>query len=356
MAKRRGKRWVAECYDKATQQKRHLGTFDTKGEAAEAEAKHRLRGRPQSHELADVFARRWTRDYPRPRRSSTMVYETALRPFIRDFAGVQLSDVTKPRARVWALEHRSSLGAIRAMYGDALRDGIVESNPFAGLRISASRGRKDITALTEAELQHLADTAHHPEMKLGRYAAEYRAMILFAGYVGCRPGELFALDASDVEGQFCHISRGWSSTAKVMGPTKNGQARTVTIPPAAQDALLEVPSHANGLLFVTPMGKQWRQENHQNYWKRLCKLAGPLDLDFYELRHCAATMLLERGVTPWDVAIQLGHEDGGQLVMERYGHPSEAGARSRLLAAWNTAPIGSAAAPSVSGANRVQAV
>jgi hypothetical protein len=45
-------------------------------------------------------------------------------------------------------------------------------------------------------------------------------------------------------------------------------------------------------------------------------------------------MLLERGVTPWDVAIQLGHTDGGQLVMERYGHPSEAGARARLLAVW----------------------
>jgi hypothetical protein len=45
-------------------------------------------------------------------------------------------------------------------------------------------------------------------------------------------------------------------------------------------------------------------------------------------------MLLERGVTPWDVAIQLGHTDGGQLVMERCGHPTEAGARSRLLAAW----------------------
>jgi integrase len=51
---------------------------------------------------------------------------------------------------------------------------------------------------------------------------------------------------------------------------------------------------------------------------------------FYELRHAAASMLLECGVTPWDVAIQLGHTHGGQLVMERYGHPSEAGARARL--------------------------
>jgi len=78
------------------------------------------------------------------------------------------------------------------------------------------------------------------------------------------------------------------------------------------------------------------------------------DLDFYELRHCAATMLLERGVTPWDVAHQLGHQDGGRLVMSLYGHPSEAGARSRLLAAWETAPLHSGAVPISSGANRAQ--
>ncbi|HEY4428985.1 MAG TPA: hypothetical protein VGN08_12340 [Solirubrobacteraceae bacterium] len=47
-------------------------------------------------------------------------------------------------------------------------------------------------------------------------------------------------------------------------------------------------------------------------------------------------MLLERGVTPWDVAHQLGHTDGGQLIMELYGHPSEAGTRARLLAAWDS--------------------
>ena len=76
-------------------------------------------------------------------------------------------------------------------------------------------------------------------------------------------------------------------------------------------------------------------------WSWLRKLANRPGLDFYELRHCAATMLLERGATPWDVAQQLGHTDGGQLVMEVYGHPSEAGARARLLAAWDaqTGPV-----------------
>jgi integrase len=89
------------------------------------------------------------------------------------------------------------------------------------------------------------------------------------------------------------------------------------------------------------------------YWSMLRKLANRPGLDFYELRHAAATMLLERGVTPWDVAQQLGHTDGGQLVMEVYGHPSEAGARSRVLAAWDAAE---GPAPIRSSAERVQSV
>jgi integrase len=57
-------------------------------------------------------------------------------------------------------------------------------------------------------------------------------------------------------------------------------------------------------------------------------------MDYYELRHFCATHLLERGVAHADVAIQLGHTDGGALVMSTYGHPSEDGARERLKRAY----------------------
>jgi hypothetical protein len=36
-------------------------------------------------------------------------------------------------------------------------------------------------------------------------------------------------------------------------------------------------------------------------------------MDFYELRHFCATHLLELGVSHADVAVQLGHTDGGAL-------------------------------------------
>jgi hypothetical protein len=109
----------------------------------------------------------------------------------------------------------------------------------------------------------------------------------------------------------------------------------VTVPPPAQLALRSVAEHRSGLLFSSPRDRMWRQHTHHRYWSWLRKLANRPGLDFYELSHCAATMLLERGATRWDVAQQLGHTDGGQLVMELYGHRSEAGARARLLAAWD---------------------
>lgn len=334
MPRRRGKRWTASGYDKAAGRKKHLGTFDTRKEASEEEATWRLRTRATGNETCDEFAERWVRDYPRPRASTNRHNAERVKRFAKDFKGVKLADLDRPAARAWAKANQSNLAAVRAMFGDAMRDGLVEINPFSELRLPGSKGRKDLVVLMEAELTALADVALTDEMELGEYGREYRAMVLFSGYVGLRPGELFALRRDDIGGQLCTIERSLSSTGEV-GPTKTGKSRTVIVPPAAQDALLDVPAHPSGLLFTSPSDCMWTQPLHHRYWSLLRRFAKRPGFEFYGLRHTAATLLLERGVTPWDVAIQLGHTDGGQLVMSLYGHPSEAGARARLLAAWD---------------------
>ena len=63
-----------------------------------------------------------------------------------------------------------------------------------------------------------------------------------------------------------------------------------------------------------------------------------MEMRWHDLRHFAATQLLELGLDHFAVSIQLGHTDGGQLVMERYGHPSEDAARRRLLEAFRLDP------------------
>ena len=101
--------------------------------------------------------------------------------------------------------------------------------------------------------------------------------------------------------------------------------RAVVVPPPAQDALRDVPPHGSGLVFTSPADRMWAQPAPPRLLvaaKALHETAPPR-----LLRRCATatTLLLERGATPWDVAIQLCHTDGGQLVMSLYGHPSEAG-------------------------------
>jgi integrase len=255
--------------------------------------------------------------------------------FAQDFKGVKLAAVDRPQARRWALEHKHNLPAVRAMFGDALRDGLVDFNPFAQLRLPGSRGRKDIVALTETELLKLADLALDDRMELGAYGPEFRAMILFSGYVGLRPGELFALKRDDLGPGEVLIERSLSSKTGLVGPKKTGRSRTVEVPPVAEDALRAVPQHDNNLLFVSPAGRMWTQSSHHRYWARLRLVANLPGFDHYELRHAAATMLRERGVMPDAVAHQLGHTDGGALVMSTYGHPSEAGLRAKVRAAWS---------------------
>ncbi len=324
MPRKRGKRWTASGYDPALGRKRHLGTFDTHREARDAEDDWRRRAKSSSREACDKFAERWTSDYPRSRASTNRHNAERVKAFGRDFAGIRLGDIDKPTARKWAIKHQGNVPAVRAMFGDAERDGLVVINPFANLRLPGSKGRKNIVALTEPELTALAALCCDPRMELEDYGPIMEAMTLFAGYVGLRPGELYALRAEKVHKGICRIDT----------PTKTDRPRTVVVPRPAQDAIHGLPLTSSGLLFETPRGKPWTTGSHSYYWRRLRLIADRPGLAFYELRHCAATLLLERGVSPWDVAIQLGHTDGGQLVMSLYGHPSEDAARARVAAAY----------------------
>jgi hypothetical protein len=56
-------------------------------------------------------------------------------------------------------------------------------------------------------------------------------------------------------------------------------------------------------------------------------------------------------LSPADVAVQLGHTDGGRLVMTLYGHPNEDRARDRLDIAFAADGHNSAAAAERLGHN-----
>jgi integrase len=302
-------------------------------DAKEAEREAARRRGVGSRVTCGEFAERWLRDYPREAAATRRNYRYGLRRFVGEFGKTRLVELDRPTARAWALaQPKSNVRAVRAMLNDAINDGLHPGpNPFANLRLEQSRGRRDLVALTEPELHELADTAMSVH---GDYGPTFRAMILFAGYVGLRPGELFALERTDVRGDEVTIRQNLDGTGALKLP-KNGKPRVVILPPPARAALLDVPPRLDvPWLFVSRNGRQFRKSTLLYYWNPVRAAFGRPGMDFYELRHFCATHLLELGVSHADVAVQLGHTDGGALVMSTYGHPSEELARERLKRAY----------------------
>lgn len=326
---KRGKRYGVRIYRAGKQE--WLGTFPTRKEAKAVERRELERPQAAHDETCDSFAGRWVSDFPRPRASTDRSNHYAAKRFAEDFTGKKMSAVTRREAREWASQHRSPARVVRAMFNDALNEEVVTSNPFANLRLEQSRGRKDIEALTEDELHELADTALGV---LGNYGPTFRACILFAAYVGLRPSEMFVLKWSDITDRTVRIKASLGNTGEVTLP-KNNRARTVILPPPAREALRSMPRRADSpYVFTTTRGKRFSKSSHYYYWRAVQLAAGRAGMDFYELRHFCATHLLEMGVRHSDVAVQLGHTDGGALVMDTYGHPSEDAARDRMLDAF----------------------
>jgi integrase len=112
--------------------------------------------------------------------------------------------------------------------------------------------------------------------------------------------------------------------------TKTARRRIVLVPVVLQ-ALREMPRWFDSpWVFVSKTGKPFSKGiRWQNFDKARTSFGRP-ELDPYDLRHACATNLMLRGVEPWAVAQQLGHNDHGKLVMELYGHPDEASARERI--------------------------
>jgi integrase len=174
------------------------------------------------------------------------------------------------------------------------------------------------------------------------FAGEFRALIQFTAWEGLRAGELQALHWPDIGADEIQVRRARKDDGS-LGKPKNGLERTIAFLEPAR-VLDQVPRREGStFVFHTPRGAPLNKSNLYYHWN---KVRAPLALErqeaglpgvrFHDLRHFCATQLLERGLSHFDVSVQLGHEDGGALVMARYGHPSKDAARGRLLGAFES--------------------
>lgn len=331
---RRGDRYGVRVWEPANQRHRWLGTFDRLKDAERAEAEAKIKPKASGSMTVEQWATMWQDEYARGAVATRRTYRYACQQIARDIGTQRLADLTRPEAKALANRwSRNTTRVARTMWADALRDGLCQHNPFTSLRLETPKGRKDITALTEPEIEQLASIAREQH---GDYGDEAAAIVLFAAYTGVRPGELAALQWGDLDipARRATISRALDAQGGIKVP-KNGKSRRIVLPPQALRALELVarPLRDDAPVFATPRGRRLTKGTLAYLWRPIIaawRAKGGRDLDLHELRHACATLLLERGLAPADVAMQLGHTDGGRLVMTLYGHPDEDRARDRL--------------------------
>lgn len=314
-------------------------TLEGKRHAQEAERRYRDRLRARrSEETCASFAARWVNEWPRTAVATRALYGQAANRFAAEFGGTPLGEVERLSARSWALGVPRNVSKIVAtMYEDARNVGLVETNPFSNLRLPMTEKTEEVYPPSLEEFRTLLRSC----VLAGGYAAELRALVTFAAWTGMRVGEMQALKWADVGEETIWVRRARKDDG-TLGPPKNGQAREIPFLPPAR--VLDQVSRRDGSEFVfhTPRGEPLNKSNLYYHWN---KVRAPLELErteaglpgirFHDLRHFCATQLLELGVDHFAVSIQLGHTDGGALVMARYGHPSKDAARARLLAAFD---------------------
>ena len=176
----RNGRPLVEIYDPATKRKRHVSPRDYDLEPPPAGASERTLQRwaealeraalnerdarrpGQGEETCESFATRWPDDYRRGKKGRLRAQSTVehnrerVKAFGTDHAGRTLRSIGRPEARAWANARPGTVPALRAMFNDALDDGLCDINPFAKLGLDQSKGREDIIVLTQKELDELA--------------------------------------------------------------------------------------------------------------------------------------------------------------------------------------------------------
>lgn len=263
--------------------------------------------------MAEDFAATWADDYPRDDDSTNATRRSMIRVFGVYFQGRVIGDISRADARRFALAHPGHVRYARECLSDAVGDGLAPSNPFEGIRVRGrSKGRSDVLPPTVEEVATLYDVAAQNE-------GQFCSMIEFAAYTGVRLGEQLALRYCDIGKDRAQVLRQRKPDGTYQEP-KTGRTRVIWNPPHTG----LVGWDSEDLVWDFSRGQHFRR------WDRTRNEAGLPDLDWHGLRHFCATWLLDQGCSPEDVAVQLGHTDGGIEVRRRYGHPDPEKALERL--------------------------
>jgi integrase len=269
----------------------------------------------------DELARTWADRWPRPDPETNRHNRRMVRAFGADFAGRNPEKIDVAEARAWATANPGKGRYVRAMLNDALDDRLIDSHPFANLRIPQPE-EEPITVPTEEQIEKL-------EIAAGEVSCDLLHAIVVAKRTGLRQGELRALAVEDVDVVAKRLDVEWQITrdGRLKRPKKGSTGR-ILLPP---DAGAMLAARERSAIAETPL-RPYRlfnlsRDQLQRQWKA-ARVAAGIWIRWHDLRHYCATWMLDAGGTVEDVARQLRCDE--ELVRRRYGHPDREKALARL--------------------------
>jgi integrase len=211
---------------------------------------------------------------------------------------------------------------------------LIDRNPFANLGLGRTKGNRERQPPDQDAMERLVALAREVT------PPSFAAYLEFACVTGARPGELDALRWPRVrfdEGEV-DLAEQWNAKTRTFTDPKYG-AYTIALVSRARDVLLRMKRDAadSEFVFSTLRGTHYTPSSRTHHWNRVRVAAGLADTSLYlATRHYFGWYALNvLGLPPHIVAEQLGHRDGGKLVVTLYGHPDKALARKAIRDAFD---------------------
>lgn len=339
-------RWRAQVHDPAlghnvsvSRVLGGLGTFATKTEAKRAreQARERLRAPRSNGTTLAAFWERWTTDplFARPKEATNIHNRERTKSFVARYGARPIDAIDDAVVAEWLAggERNGTVPALRAMFNDAASakaGRVVRSNPFARLGISRGPGRRHEQPPSEEQVWRIIRSAR--ELATPSFAA----WLQVAAFTGLRPGELDALRRVNVDlgRSRIRVAEQFSAATRMFTLPKNGQVREAPLTDPAREALVSLPVEGE-FCFAPIRGEHWTASARAYHWKAVRAAAGWQGSLYLATRHFAGWYMVNVLDLPSeDVAIALGHTDGGELVRRLYGHRDRDRALDRVAAAY----------------------
>lgn len=307
---KRGKYWYYEFEFRGRRHRRSTReTSKVRARAVEAATLDELRNPVQ--QVEDItfkdLAGKYLKIHAATKRGETF-YKYTVRVLKRHFGEVMLSEIGPAEVDAFMAERRTevktatanrSLAVLKHMFKLAMRWGHLVKNPAAGvMREREPRGRESF--LTEDQASTL----------IRETPAWLRPLIVTALHTGARQGELLALTWGDVD-----LDRETLTFTR----TKNGEPRVVRMSQTVKATIEDLPRGLPAArVFRNQSGSPIHRDGLTWSFRRAVRLAGLEGFRFHDLRHSAASFLVQAGVPLNTVREILGHRSLGMTL--RYAH------------------------------------